>query len=285
MRNRKTCRHLGRAILAAGFALVPIAAGAQLSYPTPRSHAGVELALSKPFLKGGDFGAASSLLTARFSAPAGEASIFAEWGVSHGSIGYDYYDYNSYGGVSRVHATESGTTTANLAVGAAFGKAEGTSGSFTVSLPVAHESDDYGIGTEVAVFGDPDHLERFAPHVWSAEGAVRFARRLESGASAGIRIAGVVIGSNQTGGNTDLYSRYAAFGTAPAGPAELGAEVSGMAIITQGGLSLSQRTFHQLTISAGLPRVGGAPHLFVRVPLDHDLSQIVKATAGIRVTF
>jgi hypothetical protein len=285
MRNRKMCRRLGRAVLGAGFVLVPIAAGAQLSYPTPRSKAGVELALSKPFLKGGDFGAASSLLTARFTVPAGQASLFAEWGVSHGSAGFDYYAYDSYGGVSWVHTTESGTTTANLALGVAFGKAEGTSGSFTFSVPVAHESDTNGIGTAVAVSGDPDHPERFVPHVWSTEGAVRFARRLESGASAGIRIAGVVMGYTEAGGNTDLYSRYAAFGSVPAGPVELGAEVSGMAIITQGDLSLSERTFHQLTISAGLPHTGAAPHLFVRLPLDHDLSEVVRATAGIRVSF
>lgn len=285
MSNRKMCRHLGRAILAVVVVLVPIAAGAQLSYPTPRSEAGVELALSKPFLKGGDFGAASSLLTARFTAPAGQASLFAEWGVSHGSVGFDYYNYNSSGGVSLVHTTESGTTTANLALGAAFGKAEGTSGSLTLTLPVAHEFGRGGIGTAVAAVGDPDRFERFAPHVWSAEGAVRFARHLESGASAGIRIAGVVIGNTRAGGNTDLYSRYAAFGTVPAGPTELGAEVSGMAIITQGNLSFSERTFHQLTISAGLPQAGGAPHLFVRLPLDHDLRQMVKATMGIRVSF
>ncbi len=256
--------------LAAGLLLAPLPAVGQLSHALPASDGGVELAVAKPFFENGDAGAATGVLLARAAIPtSGDFSLFAEWGVSHGT----------YAGSS------GNTTTSNLALGAAFGSAEATSGSVMVSLPVASESGDDDFATFVGLFTDPDHLERFLPDVWAAEAAVRSLRMLDSGSAVGIRVAGTVMGSSQEGADTELYTRYSAFGRVPAGSAHLGAEISGVAILSEGGLDLGERTFHHLTAFAGLPEVGGAPELYVRIPLDSDFNDVVTAVVGVRVTF
>lgn len=271
-------------LVAAGFCLVPMAAAAQLTHPVPASSSRVELALSRPSLQDQDLGAATGLLLARLTVPVGaHVSLFAEWGASHASRALDLYSPSPSSYYDP--ATSSGTVTANLTLGSVFGDPEGTSGSLTGSLPVSHQSGNGSVASGVALFGDVDHVERFAPEAWAVEGALRSSRRLDSGGHLGVRVAAAVVGSGRAYVDTELYGRYALFGDALAGPVSLGAEMSGVALLTEGELDFGQRSHHQLTLSAGLPGILASPHLFVRLPLDSDLRDVVKSVVGLRVTF
>lgn len=249
--------------------LIPAVAGAQLTEPMPEDGPVVAFELAKPFLEDGDgFGFFSTALRGTVVAPLGDRLSFL------GELG-----------LTTATANDSRSTTlSNLELGLLFSNDEGMPrGRLTVVLPTSAEFGDDDFAFLIGWLSDPDRVDRYAEELWSVNGLFTPTRRLESG-TLGFKVGGSAM--VPTGdGDAEFFGRYGVFVTQSTGTARFGAELTGQAILSEGGLDFGERTIHQLTILAGLERSGPSPELFVRVPLDEDISDVVNVIVGLRVVF
>jgi len=255
--------------LALGF--TPPSLWAQLPQAEISEHPELELALAKPFMDDGfgELGFASMVLDARFNVPVRTGtSLFIQSGLASAAIG-----------------SVRSTTLGNLSLGAAFGDPSRTFGSLSITLPTAQEFGEDDFATGLAWLNDFEHPEAYLPDLYALDGTVAGTGHFRSGATLRWRVSGVVVGSKEEGTDTEFLTRYGVGGSVPVGQARFGADLSGYALLSESGLSFSERTVHGLGVRLGLPDVRGRPEIFVRAPLDDALNDIIKATVGIRVTF
>ncbi len=247
---------------------VALPVGAQVRAPVLGEGARVTLDLAKPYLEGSDkLGFTTSVLTANVTVPVqGRVWLFGSLGLAHATLP----DYPS------------SQTTSNPRIGLLMGDADGTRGELSVTLPLSHEFGEDDYATFVALFADLEHVENYTPDLTTLNALVLPVRTLDSGARIGARI-GASLGLSE--GNTDVLARYAGFGSTRAGDAELEVELSGIATVSSGEGSLSDRTLHHVTLAAGLPDTRTRPKLYLRLPLDHDASDVLSAVVGLRVSF
>jgi hypothetical protein len=272
---------MGRRFIAGSLAvglisISPSIASAQLDPPVP-SGAKVEVVAVKPFFKdlgGHGFGTATSVGSVRVMMPvAGTVGVFGELYLAHATA-----------------LGESSTTLSNLALGIAFGTSGRTTGALTLTLPTLHEWGWNGLATSVGAFTDFEDPGRFDADAWGVGGSVEIpvgpADPPPDAPNAALRLgASFVAPTKNDYRDTEAYAQFGIIGRAPAGKARLSALLSGMAILSQSGLNIGQRSLFALTLSAGLPDVSSAPELFLRLPLDKDLRDVEKAMVGVRLTF
>ena len=266
--------HRRRALACLPFLALSVAPArlwAQLRQPEISDHGQVEFALSKPFLGDGldELGFASMVLDTRLTVPVGSGtSVFIQSGLASATLG-----------------SERSTTLGNLSLGIAFGDPVGTFGSVSVTLPTAQEFGDDDFATGMAWLGDFDHPEAYVSEVYALDGTVAGTHSFTSGATLRWRVSGVGVGFTEEGADPELMARYGVGGSVPVGAARLGVDLSGYALISESGPSLSERTIHGLGVCLGMPGVAGRPEIFVRAPIDEALKDAVDATVGVRVTF
>lgn len=167
----------------------------------------------------------------------------------------------------------------NPYVGIRFGDAARLGGRFGVRLPLA-TADDGGDAAplELAVFGDYDRIEAFMSRVL----AVGLAGQMGRTAASGL-VGRVVLGADMMvsteGGDPELFAAYGAqTGYERNGTAAI-VSFTGRAIVTE-DLSLAERTIHQITLS-GAHRFGSLqPTLWLRIPVDGDLSELIDYAVG-----
>jgi hypothetical protein len=83
-------------------------------------------------------------------------------------------------------------------------------------------------------------------------------------------------------GDREVFARYGAFTRIPMEQAILGFELGGIALLTEHGPSLSERTIHTAAASLGLTgRL--QPTLYVRIPVDSELGDALDGVIGLRL--
>lgn len=255
---------------------LPAPSSAQLPTPTPGGPK-VEMVVVKPFFKdlgGVGFGGSTSVGALRFTMS------------GNGRVG-------AFGELYLAHATAldlSSTTLSNLALGVTFGTVGRTTGSLTLTLPTLKEWDTNGLATSVGAFARFDDPARFDADAWGIGGSVEIPVGSEDpppdAPTAAFRLgASFVAPTKSDYRDPEAYAQLGVIGRARAGEARLSALLSGMAILSQSGLSIGQRSLFALTLSAGLPDVSAAPELFLHLPVDKDLRDVEKAMVGLRLTF
>lgn len=252
---------------------LPARGHAQEGLPLGGERPLVQIELAKPFFEdqspsGSGFGFATSILDATVVIPTGGPILFARLGVAYATL----------------EGTDASTTISNPRLGVLFTGEGTTHGELHVDLPFANEigNDDYATG--VAITSDIERLERFNPEAWSVGGSITPEKRLESGSILGARVGAKVWLPTEDGEDTELFAVYSSFATFALGEADLGGELSGIAILTEGDLDFGERTLFLATLSLGLPGVRGSPEVFVRLPLDEDTrTGGVDAVVGLRV--
>lgn len=261
-----------RALLAAAgvFALgLPSNVEAQLQRmrSAEETTAGVEL--TKGFFDSSDLSFYTSVVRARVLAPISDGTAFlGEWGLSiAGSDGFG-----------------SDATLSNPEVGLAFLDGDARSkGYVSVIVPIAQGFGDGFNSVQTAVLTDFNWFERFSDDVWSVNAAITPSGALsEDGAT---RVDLELVGSAlipRGGGDSELFSRYVVGLSHDTGTLRLRGDVEGLAIISQGDLSLSERTIHQLVF--GVDGVRGGPGFFLRIPVDDEMEG-VDLTLGATFTF
>ena len=229
----------------------------------------VGLELAKPFI--GDSGLSwyTSTLRARLLAPVGEtAALLADWGLS--MAGTDF---------------GSDETLSNPELGIAFLGDDGESdGYLSVILPIGRELGDDDVSVGVAAVSNFAWLDRFNEDVWSVNAGYTPETALgASGASRlNLELVGSVMIPQEGGGDNELFTRYVVGVSQDTSTLRLRADLEGLMIVSEGDLSLAERTIHQLVV--GADGLEGGPGFFVRIPVDDDLEQ-VDAVVGATFIF
>lgn len=194
----------------------------------------------------------------------------AEVPLAHFDPAFDGYD----GTTSKV---------GNPYLGVRFGDASRLGGRFGVRLPLATAEDgDDAAPLELGGFADYDRIEAFMPRVLTVGLAGQMGRTAVSGLMGRMVLGGDMLVSTE-GGDPELFAAYGAqTGYERNGTAAI-VSFTGRAIVTEGDLSLAERTIHQITVS-GAHRFGSVmPTVWVRIPVDGDLSELIDYALGFRM--
>jgi len=142
-------------------------------------------------------------------------------------------------------------------------------------------ADDESFADVMAAFSDPQRLEAFVENVVPVSGMVTVERSLVPGLD--FRAKGGVTSVFFTGdesGETTNFVDYGVFGSYTAGIARLGSGVSGRWNASADQGSFSDRSLHQLGVTADVRLGGVRPGVSVRIPLDKDHREVVSSTVG-----
>jgi len=195
-----------------------------------------------------------------------------------------------FANVPLVYASFDGTSSTMLGnpeVGIALRTEDGEAlGSVSLILPLAQELSDDDFATAVGIMADNLHFDRYASDVFSVNGMLTPGTTLESGATVGFKVgASVWIPKGDDGGDMELLARYGAFFSYPGPSVHFAAELNGLGIVSEDDLSFSERTLHELALSVGWASGSTRPEIFVRIPLDEDIREVVTANVGVRLVF
>lgn len=175
----------------------------------------------------------------------------------------------------------SSTTLSNPEVGVLIAGDDGrTRGYATVVLPLAQEFGDDDFATGLGILYDIERIDRFPPDLWSVNAVATPVIDVGQNAEMHLVMGGSVVIPKEEG-DAELFGRYGVSLARQWERFRIGAELSGYGIVSEGGLSLSERTIHQVSLKAGRSAGSG---LFVRVPLDDEL-QGVDAIVGVSWVF
>lgn len=253
------------AVLLSGLS-APVEAQIQRMQSADETTVGLELA--KTFIDGPGFSWYTSTFRARLLAPVGETTaLLADWGLSVAGTGFG-----------------SDQTLSNPEVGLAFlGDDEESDGYLSVVLPLARELGDDDASVGVATLSNFTWLDRFNEDVWSVNAG--YTPEAALGASGVSRLNLELVGSlmiPREGGDNELFARYVVGVSQDTPTLRLRADLEGLMFVSEGDLSLGERTIHQIVV--GVDGLEGGPGLFVRIPVDDDLAQ-VDAVVGATFTF
>jgi hypothetical protein len=195
-----------------------------------------------------------------------------------------------FANVPLVYASDDGTSSTTLGnpeVGIALRTADGEAlGSVSVVLPLAQDLSDDDYAAFVGALADNLHSDRYSSEVFSVNGMLTPGTTLESGATVGFKAgASIWIPRGDNGGDAEVLARYGAFFSHSGSSVRFAAELNGFAIVSEGDLSFTERTLHELALSVGRASGGTRPEVFVRVPLDEDIRDFLTANVGVRLVF
>lgn len=258
--------------LATAWALAIINAGtaeAQIGGPVFSDRVRLDLDLAKPFYDGDGIGAGTAILQMTAFVPAGSAGFFVDLGVSRATA----------------EGAGSNTALSNPRIGFVARDDGGSQVELALTVPLARilqGDDDFAVGT--AFFADLERPETFIPDLASASAQFRKSWTGDRGATWGIRLGGLVtLPVGDEGDGPEFWARYGGFTRIPLDQAALGLELSGIGRLSDEG-SIAERTLHFLTASLGLPSTRLRPELYLRLPVDSDLGDVLDAVVGLRVS-
>ncbi len=243
--------------------------GAQLpDDPTPGA-ARLAFDLSKPFFEEDGFGAATSTLYVSGQVPVRRATVLLGLGLSHATA-----------------EGSSSTMLGNLRVGFLAEGSNGLQFELAGTLPTARKiagDDDFAVAT--AWVADFERPERFLRDVASLSGQLARTWGGE-GTAPSWRVRGGFMGLFSTEGSddTEAFARYGVSTRIPFDRTTLRLEAGGIARLSGDGLSFTERTTHTIGAAVAFRRASGAtPEVYLRFPLDSDLSDALDVVVGMRV--
>ena len=230
----------------------------------------VSIELLKPRLDGGGTTLASSAVFFAGRFPIGQGiSVAAELPLSH--FGYE----SSF-------ASESHTAVGNPYVGLRMRSSSSPwQAAFGVRLPLASDENP---GLITGLNADFDRFEAFTPELSAIQFDVNYLFEHPSGFSTSVRAApSIMIPARESGGDTELFIAYSAMGWQRHGRVRAGAGMSGRLLASQPGLSIEERSVHQLGLSVIGTFGSVQPGLHFRLPVDEEFSRFVDYVIGMNV--
>ena len=254
-------------LIATALAWVPGHVGAQLTQMHAGSDTRYGVELSRGFFEGDGLAWYTSTLRGRVLTPISpSARLLVDVGLS----------------IAGVDGAGTDGTFANPELGVVFVDEDNESrGHLTVVVPVGFDFGDDDVSAGTGLLTDFFRPDRYLSDLVSINAGVT--PRAEVGPSTDLTAeitAAAIIPRND--GDSELFTRYA-LGIAHDTPAvRLSGGVQGFAILTQGDLSISERTIHRLVFAVA--GVRGGPGFFAQGPIDDALDGI-DAVAGFTFTF
>lgn len=168
----------------------------------------------------------------------------------------------------------------NPYLGIEFGGGSSVTGRLGVRAPLASAGDfDDTVPLELATMGDFDRFEAFIPRLVTVAAAVQ-TRYATPGGMVARGMLGPDFMVSTEGGDPELFGRYGGQVGYEKDATALLASFTGRILVSEGGVSLGDRTVHQITFSAGHRFGAVRPQVSLRLPLDSDLDGIVSYVLG-----
>ena len=225
------------------------------------------LEISKAFLDRSGLSWYTSVVRGRLLTPMGEGTaLLADWGLS-------------------IAGTDFGTdaTLANPEIGLAFvGDEAEMEGYVSVLLPLATGFGDDDASVSSGAASQITWPERFTDELWSFNAGLTPSTPVSEDGATRLDfefVAALLVPRND--GDSELFARYALGVSHEAETVRLRADVLGLGIVTEDELSLSERTFHE--VSLGVEALAGGPGAFIKIPVDDALDGI-DAVVGVTWT-
>lgn len=122
---------------------------------------------------------------------------------------------------------------------------------------------------EIGSFADYDRFTAFLHNITSARGVAEYRYRMPSGAFVQFAGGGLVAIPDE--GDAELFGQYGIFVGATGDLLTVKTGVTGIMLITESAPNFSERTLHQLGLTADFDLGAVRPAVQIRVPLDEDM--------------
>jgi hypothetical protein len=158
-------------------------------------------------------------------------------------------------------------------------------GEFGVRPPLASvSSPERAFASVVGLIGDFADFEAYAEDVLTirATAGYHFLSPQHYGLRMALRPA---LMAPTGGGDTELFLDYAIQGGYETERASVGMVFSGRGLVTEPGLSIGERTTHELGLGGTMTFGRFRPAAIIRVPLDSDLSTALNYVLGLRLEY
>jgi hypothetical protein len=234
------------------------------------------LEVAKPFFEGGNdqWSPLSSASYLSVHWPLTDRIAFVgELPLAYGSLDPKYEDLK----------TESKLTLGNPYVGVKIQTANrDLSGQVGLRLPLA--SEEGFPATTIGVLSDfinrsGAYLEEMVP----ITGVLTYRRVRENGLLYSLTAGADTWIATGGGGNVETFGLYAGQGGYYGSDWSVTAGLAGRALLTEEGLDLADRTTHEVGLDLGYHKTRIQPTLFVRVPVDEFLGDVVNTVVGFRL--
>jgi hypothetical protein len=155
-----------------------------------------------------------------------------------------------------------------------------------VRLPVATTSGDDDFALGVGILADMTRMEAFLPDVASASGGIAFQHRDANGLMLGLRAGSTlwVYTGDTPDVDPELFADYRARLGYATGAVDVGASLTGRAILTEETRPGGDRAFHFAALDAGVNVGRLRPEIYAALPIESNVGDIVKHIVGVRLT-
>lgn len=154
---------------------------------------------------------------------------------------------------------------------------------FAVRFPIV--DDEHLLASEFGLLTDYDRFEAFLPDIMTFTAGANYRFTGPTGLLIHLRGGPAFMVVTEGGGDAELFGDYGAQAGFQAGRVTLLGGFTGRALITEGDLSFSERTIHQLGLTGSYAFGNFIPGLLFRVPMDDDLGDILDFVFGINVGY
>jgi len=253
--------------LATLIATLPSVGHAQLTQmrATPDTRFGIEL--TKGFYDEADLSWYTSVVRGRFLLPVSQTGrLFADVGVS----------------IAGAEGTGMDGTTTNPELGLVFvDEDDDPRGYLSIVVPVRASFGDDDISAGTGVLTDLFRLDRFVEEIVTVNAG--FTPMIQIDEATDLTTELTAAAFIPTGdGDAELFARYGLGVRHTTSTVRLRGGIEGFAIVSEGDLSLGERTIHRLAFGVDGPN--GGPGLFLQVPLSEELDAI-RAVVGFTYAF
>lgn len=151
-----------------------------------------------------------------------------------------------------------------------------------VRPPLAEQ--DKGSAAGYGVLSDFDRFEAFTPNRFSILGGGGWRFNTGSRSRLNIGVTGMIVIPTESGPNTEGFLKYYSQLWLYFQNVSVNFGLSGVTILTE-GLDLGENTESQFSLGAQFSLGSFRPGVFVRVPIEEHLSEIVDFVGGVNLTF
>ena len=255
-------------LLALGIGLGPAPLTAQLTAMRAGPNATVGVEFAKGFFDGDGLKAYTSTLRARALVPVSASAHFVlDWGVS----------------IAGIDGAGTDATFANPQVGILLVGDDGENRAHvTVAIPIAFGVGDDDASVATGLFTDFFRPERWSDEVFGVNAGFTPSTPLGDATHLTAEVTASALIPTGDGDDAELFSRYGVGFRHDTEVLRLSGGLEGYAILSEGDLSLGERTLHRLVLA--VDGLEGGPGFFLQLPMD-DVLEGIDAVLGLTYTF
>jgi len=202
-----------------------------------------------------------------------------------GELPFVYYDVKSFSSFFGSFDPEAEFLVGNPLISLEIRKAEGSSRGYALvgaRLPLV--GDNKLSASAFGIFTDIDRLDAFLPNTLSLMLGGGYRSKLSPNTRFDFGIVGLGLIRTERGPEDEVFLKYSGKFWFESNRLSLNIGLTGIALLTEGDLSLSELTEHQLSLGLHAKFGKVVPGAFIRAPIAEELNFIIDFVAGVNLT-